>query len=235
MSMNVKAWLLKMKGWLTNTQTRLIAGCIVGAVLVVSFALAGQIEHRKRLATEHKLSQTIQAKQLIEAKLAASEQRSQKLADALDLKTQEVDQVVRRLEEEANAVELLKGRLAQTESQINQLQAELVLSVRAREELAKAQAGSAPIELEKIKVTVRPLGLSGDSGKIIQVNLDWQFVVVDLGWNALSIGDVLGIYQGDELIAKAKVERVQEQVAEASILPEYQTAAIAMNSRVVKL
>ena len=135
--------------------------------------------------------------------------------------------------------ELLQGRLAQIESQVSQLQAELVLTARAREALIQrvpAQAGSGTAELEKIDVVVGPIGsLAEASGKIIQVNPEWEFVVVDLGWHTVDIGDVLGIYRGDQLIAKVKVERVQEQVAAASILPEYRTAEIAVNDRVAVL
>ena len=241
----MKAWLNKGKAWfkgqqwLQRKQTWAIVGFVALALLAAGFAFAKQIEHRKRLATEQKLSQTIQAKQIVEAKLSAEEQRSQKLSEALELKTKEVGQVVKRLEAEAQAVELLQGRLAQTESQISQLQAELVLAARAREELAQrlpAQAGRGAAELEKIKVVVGPLGgLNEASGKIIQVNPDWQFVVVDLGWHAVNIGDVLGVYRGDQLIAKVKVERIQEQVAAASILPEYRTADITVNDRVAVL
>ncbi len=232
-------WLNPMKGWLKKKQTWAVVGFVVLALCAVGFAFARQIEHRKRLESEQKLSQTIQAKQLIEAKLSAEERRSQKLAEVLEVKTKEVDQVVRRLEAEANAVELLQGRLAATESQVSQLQAELVLSARGRDELAQrmqAQAGGGQTELEKIKVVVGPLdGFGGASGKILQVNPEWQFVVINLGWQALNIGDVLGIYRGDQLVAKVKVERIQEQVAAASILPEYRTAEIAVNDRVAVL
>ena len=225
-----------MKAWLKDQRTWAIAAF---ALLTFGFAIARQLEHRKRLATEQQLLQTIQAKQLVEAKLSAEEQRSQKLSEALELKTKEVDQVARRLEAESRAVELLQGRLAQTESQISQLQAELVLAARAREELAQrlpAQASGGAAELEKIKVVVGPLGgLNEASGKITQVNPDWQFVVVDLGWHAVNIGDVLGVYRGEQLIAKVKVERIQEQVAAASILPEYRTADITVNDRVAVL
>jgi len=233
--LKAKEW-LKGQQWLHRKQTWAIAGFVVLALVAVGFAFARQIEHRKRVATEHKLSQTIQAKQLVEAKLFAEERRSQKLTEILEVKTKEVDQVVRRLEAEANAVELLQGRLAATESQVSQLQAELVLSARGRDELAQrtqAQAGGGQTELEKIKVVVGPLGGFGTAeGQILQVNPEWQFVVINLGWQALNIGDVLGVYRGDQLVAKVKVERIQEQVAAASILPEYRTAGIALNDRV---
>ena len=80
-----------------------------------------------------------------------------------------------------------------------------------------------------------PAATAAQAGKIIQINPDWQFVVVDLGWHTVNIGDVLGVYQGEQLIAKVKVERVQEQVAAASILPEYRTADITVNDRVAVL
>jgi len=246
--LNAKEW-LKGQQWLNRKQTWAIVGFVALALCAVGFAFARQIEHRKRLESEQKLSQTIQAKQLVEAKLSAEERRSQKLAEALEVKAKEVDQVVRRLEAEANAVELLQGRLAATESQVSQLQAELVLSARGRDELAqRMQAQAGPVrtssngagggqtELEKIKVVVGPLGGFGTAeGQILQVNPEWQFVVINLGWQALNIGDVLGIYRGDQLVAKVKVERIQEQVAAASILPEYRTADIAVNDRVAVL
>ena len=72
-------------------------------------------------------------------------------------------------------------------------------------------------------------------GKIIQINAEWQFVVVDLGWDVLSIGDVLGVFRDDQLIAKVKVERVQERVAAARILPDYQATNITVNDRIAAL
>lgn len=223
-----------MKAWLKQKQTWAICGL---AVLLLCFAIARQLEHRKRLATEQKLVQTIQAKQVIEAQLSAEQSRSQQLAEALDLKTQEMEQVVKRLEEEAQTVEQLQGRLVQMENQISQFQAELVLAMRDREELAQrvqGQPGAETVQLDKITVSV-PTSSAPGAGKVIQVNTEWRFVVIDLGWDALAIGDVLGVYRGDELVAKIQVERVQEQVAAARILPEYQTVEIAVSDRVAKL
>ena len=222
-----------MKAWLTQKRTWAFAAL---GLLAIGLAVARQIEHGRHLATKRQLAQTIQAKQVVETKLSAEQQRSQQLAAALEVKTKEVDQVVKRLEAEAHTVQQLQGRLAQMESQINQLQGELVLAMRDREAFAQHGQGgpkAGDVELEKIMVSARKSGPVG--GKIIQVNTEWQFVVVDLGWDRLSVGDVLGVYRGEQLIAKIQVERVQEQVAAARVLPEYQTAEIVVEDRVTEL
>ncbi|MBI3292305.1 MAG: hypothetical protein HYZ73_05800, partial [Elusimicrobia bacterium] len=115
--MNMNAWLNKMKAGLAKKQTWAIVGVVAGAMVALGLAFAWKAEQRNRARLEQKLSQTIQAKQLVEAKLSAEQSRSQKLSEALEVKTKEVNQVVSRLEAEARAVETLQGRLAQMEGQ----------------------------------------------------------------------------------------------------------------------
>jgi hypothetical protein len=99
------------------------------------------------------------------------------------------------------------------------------------------------VELEKVTVSPGgPPALRADrpggatvSGRVLEVNREWQFVVVDLGWDVLAIGDVLGVYRNGALIAKVGVERVQEQVAAATILPDYREAAVAVEDQVIPL
>lgn len=223
----------KGHAWLRRKSTWMIVSLVV---LAAGFAIARQVEHQKRIATEQDLAQTIQAKELVETKLSAEERRTKQLTEVVQIKSRELEQVVARLEEEAHTVERLRGRMAQMESQMGQLQAELVLAMRDREELAQRvprRRRPQTVELEKITVSVprtQPL-----EGKILQVNAEWQFVVVDLGWDLLSVGDVLGVYRDDAFIAKVQVERVQARVAAARVLPEYEPAEIAMDDRVAEL
>jgi hypothetical protein len=67
------------------------------------------------------------------------------------------------------------------------------------------------------------------------VHPDWRFVVVSLGWNQLRIGDTVSIFRDEKLLAKAKVERVQEDLAAVTLLPEWQPETIQINDVVKPL
>jgi hypothetical protein len=54
-------------------------------------------------------------------------------------------------------------------------------------------------------------------------------VVISLGWDAVRIGDVVSIFRGNQLQAKAKIERVQEGVCAATVLPDWKTDALELN------
>ncbi len=201
--LQVNEW-FKEQAWLRRRSTWVMVGL---AILAVGFAIVWQVEHRKRIMTEDDLARTIQAKERVETKLSAEEQLSRKLSGFLEVKTEELQQVVKRLEDEAHTVERLQGSLVQMQSQMNQLQAELVLAMRDRGELSRRvreQPRGGSVELDKITVTgLRPKAIVG---KIIQVNADWQFVVVDLGWDLLSVGDLLGV------VAERRTVRGQRQM-----------------------
>jgi hypothetical protein len=64
------------------------------------------------------------------------------------------------------------------------------------------------------------------------VHKEWSFVVVSLGWNSVKIGDTISILRDDRLLAKAKVERVQEDVSAATLLPDWQDVEVAVNDLV---
>ena len=56
--------------------------------------------------------------------------------------------------------------------------------------------------------------------------------MISLGWDAVRIGDVVSIFRNDQLQAKAKIERVQEGVCAATVLPDWKTEAIQLNDLV---
>ena len=85
------------------------------------------------------------------------------------------------------------------------------------------------MQLERIVVSRTDAGLHG---RVLSIDKNWNFVVVDLGWSAVGIGDTLSIYREEQLLAKARVERVQEGICAASLLPEWSTAEIRVNDQV---
>ncbi len=212
----------------------LIAG--VGLVLV---GVAGG-EDAARRAIERHYRQAVQDRQQIDRRfrtvLATHEQitsdlykeqrRSQELSDALKIARAQLEQTVGQLAEESRNVRELHGRLASVQQQVDQLQGELSLTMDQRQTSGELQA-SKPIELERIVVS--DAKAPALQGRVLSVHPDWNFVVVDLGWNAVKVGETVSIFRNDRLLAKARVERVQERVCAATVLPEWQMSEIKIN------
>ena len=121
-------------------------------------------------------------------------------------------------------------RLAAIQQQMEQLQGELAATLETRPKAASADASSAPVRLERVVVSAG--GAAGFQGRVLSVHQDWDFVVIDLGWNTVRVGDTVSIFRHNELLAKAKVERVQEAACAATVLPEWNAAEIRVNDLV---
>jgi len=181
------------------------------------------LESRQQL--EHRVGDVMRTHTQLTATLQREQQRSQALSEALASTRGQLEEAVGRLTEENKSVRLLQQRLASMQQQMDQLQGELAVTLEQRPRAASASAS--PVQLERIVVsdsagaTVR--------GRVLSVNQDWNFVVVDLGWNHVRIGDVISIFRNEQLLAKARIERVQEQVSVATLLPEWSTAKVEIN------
>ena len=211
----------------------LIAG--VGLVLV-GFAVG---EHLSRRLVEHRYQQALEARRQLErqagtiishhnqlaANLTQEQRRSQELSEALASTRGQLEEVVGRLAQESKSVRELQLRLAAMQSQMDQLQGELAMTLQERERTTSAQPS--PVQLERVVVT--DPSESGLRGRVLSVHRDWNFVVIDLGWNDVKIGETLSIFRNDRLLAKARIERVQEQVCAATVLPEWSGAEIQVN------
>lgn len=175
-----------------------------------------EMEYAEMAATHHSLTTHLEEEQ----------RRSQELAGALAATRAKLEETVGRLAEENRNAGELKMRLASVEEQMNQLQGELVavLHDRANDQGAQPQQ---PIQLER--VVVSSTGAPGVQGRIISVHQDWNFVIIELGWNAVRIGDTVLIVRDDQVLAQARIERVQEGVCAATVLPEWDTDDIRVN------
>src|SRR3989338_9085357 len=118
-----------------------------------------------------------------------------------------------RMQEEARVIASLEAQTAQQSSLISRLQTQLVLATRPSTGAATPPTGAeaSMMELEKIAVTFPTA--SGSAGKVIHIDPEWQFVVLNLGWDTVAIGDVLGVVRQGQLVAEVQVERVQEDAA----------------------
>ena len=214
---------------------------LVGAVVAVVVVIAGSEHHARRLL-QAKWLQAVEARQQLEGRvteisaaheqltgdLATERSRSQALEEALASAKRELEQTTGRLAEESRTSRGLQLRLAQMQLQLDQLQGELAVTLRQQEGGVGVTPGAVQIE----RVIVSDAGGTNPAGRVISIHRDWDFVVISLGWDAVRIGDVVSIFRNDQLQAKAKIERVQEGVCAATVLPDWKTEAIQLNDLV---
>ncbi len=181
---------------------------------------------RERL--EGRVRQIIASHGQMKNKLVAEQQRSLELLQTLASTRGQLEQAMGRWSEEAKQARTSQQRLTSMQQQLEQLQGELAMAVQPR--ATGAEAHAQPVQLERIVVS--DPASSATKGRVVSVHRDWNFVVIDLGWNDVKIGELISIFRNDQLLAKAKVERVQEQVSAATILPEWDATNVQTNDLV---
>jgi len=203
---------------------------VVGTLLGESVAL-GIIHHRYQTVVESRrqLEQRFGTMRLSHERLVTDleheRQRAAELTETLAGMQVKVDEAVGRLAEESRTVKALEGRLAAMRTQMDQLQGELALALQ--QPAHQAAGTSSPVHLDR--VIVSRAGTPAIQGRVMSVHPDWHFVVIDVGWDTVKIGDTVSILRDEQVLAKARVERVQEGVSAATILPEWHAVEIRVN------
>ena len=221
-----------MKKWLPG-----VIG--IGAVALIVVAAREHITRRIieqkyheavefRRALELKVSQTLATHDTIKADLEQERQRSRELSGALSETRGQLEQTVARLTEENQTTRKLQARLTAMQQQMDQLQGELAMTLQDRQ--APESASGRQVELERVVVSDE--ALSAFQGRIVSVHRDWGFVVINLGWDAVRIGDTVSIFRDEQLQAKARIDRVQEGMCAATVLPDWETDAVHINDSV---
>lgn len=212
---------------------------IAFAVIGVALAGFGTGEHLYRRVIQRRYHDAVEGRRQLElhfgevlaereelkGSLARERQRVSELSGALLSSRSEMEQAVGRLAEETQSVRQLKARLSAMHAQMDQLQGELAVTLQRR----PAEPGGAPAAVQLERIVVNTEDSIGLRGRIVSVDAEWKFVIIDLGWNAVSIGDTVSIFRNDQLLGRARVERVQEGVCAAALLPEWDTADIREN------
>lgn len=196
--------------------------------IAILLGLYAWSERSWRETVESALRNTLQLHDHTITALYSEQERAEQLNQMLLRKTGEVKRLAQRLQEDAEIIQSLKEENTAKEKQISKLQTELILAVDSFGD--NPNRSDTARELERIAVS---LSEGEDNlGRIVQIHPEWEFVVLDLGWDNVVIGDVLGVYRDEELVAEVQVERVQEKAAAARVLPKYDTINIALNDRV---
>ena len=216
---------------------------ILGAALIG--AAAGEYFSRRVLERRHRDAITLQQRteQGVRAFLSAhgrlkqdleqERKHSQELSQTLAMKQTELDEAVGRLTEETTTVRKLEMRLAAMQQQMDQLQSELALALGERQGGAQSAKSAGTVALERIVVS--DARAPRFHGRVLSVHKDWNFVVIDLGWDAVKIGETVSIERDGRLLAQARVERVQEGLSAATLLPGWESADVQTDDLVRSL
>ena len=191
-----------------------------------------EVRHRKvlegRRQLELQFGEVLATHEQLKQQLVSEQRRSKELTEALASSRGQLEEAVGRLSQASQGTRQLQMRLAAMQQQMDQLQGELALTLQERQKGAKAQEAK-PVELERIIVS--DAATPSLQGRVVSVHPEWNFVVIDLGWNTVKIGDTVSIFRKEQLLAKVRVERVQEGVCAATVLPEWETAEVHVNDQ----
>ncbi|MBI4597440.1 MAG: hypothetical protein HY737_03460 [Candidatus Omnitrophica bacterium] len=135
------------------------------------------------------------------------------------------------LQRAAQRIIALNRRLDETTRDVAVLTARLEPSPSSDAPIVRQSSAIRSPTLELSPVTVRSLQRQV-SGRVLQVNPTWGFIVVDLGREATRIGDQLRIVRNGRPIAAVEIERVSHTASAARILPGYEIAAITPDDMV---
>lgn len=233
-----------------NVKLILILGLIISLVLAAYFFIAKEQEKLKRVKAEEELKITIDEKKVLEIKLnreikekeavkqelAQEKKRSSSLEEQLKEKEKQLEEALNKIEEKEKIIngtltklEDEKKRSLKFEEELQHLYTKLTSLTKENRELRKrlkSRFSSSPpiIELEKIVVTTVPRGVK--EGKILLINKEFNFIIINLGMDDVKKGDRVSIIREGKLIAEAQVERVEEKICAATVLPEYEQVEI---------
>ena len=186
------------------------------------------VEARRKL--ERQVGEVLENHERLKGELQSEQQRARELAEAFASTRGQLEETVARLAEESQNGRELQRRLAAMQQQMDQLQGELAVAVQGRQ---GEQSAKRPVQVQLERIVVSDeASASGLNGRVVSVHQDWGFVVINLGWDAVRIGDTVSIFRGEQLLAKARVDRIQEDICAATVLPEWKVDEVQVNDTV---
>jgi len=186
----------------------------------------------------------------------AAEKRAREAVSAELVKTRgEADDLTGQLRTQGEEKKAITEELAKAKQSYQALSNELTTLRQAKEALerrVKEMLTSQSSEAEKIVVkpvqsaapeesTPPPVvapspsapAAKATSGKVLVVNREFNFVVVNLGTkDGMQIGTKMNIFRSDKKIGSAQVERVYENMSAATLLAEEQKGQIKEGDRI---
>jgi len=133
-----------------------------------------------------------------------------------------------------------KVLLAEKTKALNETSDEL-FKTRAELEKKKQEIAEKLVEIEKWKKLAPGENTPGVTrklppnlkGTVVQVNRDWNFVILDLGADKINEKTIMLVSRGDKYVARVQVSKVFPHFSIAEVLPEIQIANINPNDTVI--
>ncbi len=166
------------------------------------------------------LEQTREELRVTQDQLDAAEQRIARLEDDLEERTAELaraNQEITQLERDKSRLE---GRVDEMEMQIAQMEEE---QLEMEETIADQRADIEELEAQLFPdddVIGTPPGLTG---RILVVNPDWNFVVLNVGReDGLSLNTEMLVHREDALVGRVRVSSVEDRLSVAEIISDWE-------------
>lgn len=207
--------------------------------------LAGVMKERKKLSEE--VDELKLIKSDLEAKVNGMDAQNKVLAENYDKEKAQNDSVRMALSKKEEEVSSIKTRLDSALSEKNKMQKmlddekakyqelrgridKLIEAKDVLEEKVRDIVNKQGIELEKIVVRAE-----GElEGKVLVVNRDYNFVVVDIGLkDDIKMDTVLTLFRDGKYVGEAKVEKIYDTMSAATISKEIKAGSIMVDDRVI--
>lgn len=185
-----------------------------------------QMTKQDLAATKQKLAETEQQLADTRAELEAAQNQIVALNATIEQKDAEIAQANNRIDQlEQDKISLqtqiddLNTQMAQKEDQILELQSD----VKTLENI-----------LAKLDQGTRQTKLVGLTGRILVVNPDWNFVVLDIGQaEGLTPNTELHVHRADKLVGKVRVSSVEQETAVADIVKDWEQTPVKEGDNVL--
>lgn len=152
-----------------------------------------------------------------------SEKAQAQLKDLQDKKN-ELEVKVKDLEEKARQAETQGVELGK-----------IVVSPEGGAPVQKPAKPAKPAKPEKEKPTQRPAPSSELEGKILVINKDYSFAVINLGSkDGVDIGNVFSVYHSNQYLGDVKVEKVHDSMAAAGFVSADLKSKVNEGDKVVR-
>lgn len=205
--------------------------------------LLDELELQEGLREELK-QENAKIKEQLDQEKKTNTELQEKLAKGAEIE-QKIAELEGRLQTETDAKRALEERIKGFEDRNKELEENL-----NRLKQLEATGGKAPVaekasivqeevELEKIVIAPEvqaPAAVSppAPEGRILTVDVETEFVVVNLGSNHnMAVDKILSVYRADNYLGDIKITRVQPEMSAADFIPPFSSRQAQKNDRVV--
>lgn len=134
-----------------------------------------------------------------------------------------IQQLQKELEDQKTAKTDLEGQFAKVKADYDEL--------KTKHEGTPKDKGTASKSVQLEKIVLRSHG--GIKGKVLSVNKQYDFVVIDLGQqDGISKGMIFDVYRGKKQIGKVQIETVRKSISAAAVMKDWTTGRLVAGDTV---